>query len=229
MGRNKMKNTSNFWNYYSNVYDLLNQFYPYQKHLDLIYDLSAPQAGKLYLDAGCGTGNLAIKLSQAGANVIGVDYSDAMLVNARKKNKKIQFEFADLDAPLKFADNFFDGVASNHVIAFLKEPKNTLTEIYRILKPGAMFVAATLKDHFSPVAVYKEHLKHKGWLHTFRTILPLAGLSIASAVILKRIREGTYHVYNEKTFLCLLEQSGFTNIKILSSYTDQDLVAICRK
>lgn len=224
-----MKSSSRLWSYYSNVYDVLNQFYPYQEHLDLLCSLLAPKPGTLCLDAGCGTGNLAVKLNQAGSQVIGIDYSNEMITKARKKNERIKFEFADLDAQLSFVDNTFDGIVSNNVIAYLSNPKNALMEIYRVLKPGGTIVVATLRENWSPLTVYKEHLKRKGLLHTLKVIFPLAGLGVCNAQILKRIKKGIYRTYNEKTFFDLLEQVGFRDIKISFSYANQAIVAIGRR
>jgi hypothetical protein len=55
------------------------------------------------------------------------------------------------------------------------------------------------------------------------------GLGIFNVEIIRRIKQGKYRTYNEKTFLELLKQFGFINIKVLFSYAGQDLVAVCNK
>jgi len=195
----------------------------------MISSLLNPKTDKIYLDVGCGTGNLAIKIHQTGARVIGIDYSIEMLDRARRKDENIRFEFADINKKLNFEDSFFDGVITNNVISYIENPNNMIREIYRVLKPKGKFIAATLRNNFSPYAVYKEHLKHVGLLHAFRIFFPLIGLGIHNMIILKKIKQNIYHTYDEKTFLNLIEQSGFTNIKILFSYANQDLVAVSEK
>ncbi len=224
-----MKNDAALWNCYSNIYDILNQFYPYQEHLNLLRSLLDPKPGRLYLDAGCGTGNLTAKICDNGIKAIGIDFSNQMLAMARKKNEKIQFEFADLNKRLSFDDNFFDGVISSNVVSYLSNPKNTLGEIHRVLKPKGKFVVATLRVGFNPLIIYKEHLKYKGLLHTVKMVFQLLGLGMCNAMIVKKIRNGAYHTYDEETFSVLLKKCGFLNVKILFSYAGQDLIAVCEK
>ena len=45
----------------------------------------APQPGERILDLGCGDGQLTAKLVAAGATVVGVDASSAMVEGARSK------------------------------------------------------------------------------------------------------------------------------------------------
>ncbi len=224
-----MKKLSSFWGFYSNVYDILNQFQPYQKHLDLMCFLLSPQKNHIYLDAGCGTGNLSIKINKVGAEVIGIDYSNEMLARASEKNKGVRYEFADLDKEFNFNDDFFDGVVSNNVIAYLKNPRKMMAEVYRVLKPGSFFIVATLKDNWSPIHIYTEHYKQKGMVDTLRIFFPLLGLGICNAAIVKRIKDGAYHTYNQKSFAELMQSVGFSIEKVLFSYADQDVVIVGRK
>ena len=48
------------------------------------------------LDAGCGTGRVAIELDRRGIEVVGVDLDDDMLAAARIKAPDLRWECADL-------------------------------------------------------------------------------------------------------------------------------------
>src|SRR5215210_1882603 len=51
----------------------------------------ALNAGGPVLELGCGTGRIAIPLGRAGAHVIGIDRSDAMLARARARLRRSRF------------------------------------------------------------------------------------------------------------------------------------------
>jgi demethylmenaquinone methyltransferase/2-methoxy-6-polyprenyl-1,4-benzoquinol methylase len=98
------------------------------------------------LDLCCGTGDLAFALARSGpAQVIGADFSHAMLVRANTKNKtqaqerKAQSPAAFFEADalrLPFADASFDLVTSAFGFRNLANYESGLREIRRVLKPG---------------------------------------------------------------------------------------------
>src|SRR6185295_7759573 len=55
------------------------------------------QPGDRVLDACCGTGDLAIAATRAGAgSVVGLDFSEGMLDRARKKSQSVEWVHGDL-------------------------------------------------------------------------------------------------------------------------------------
>ena len=55
---------SNFWKRYFKVYDVLNLLIPYQELLNTICDELEIRPEERILEAGCGTGNLALKVEE---------------------------------------------------------------------------------------------------------------------------------------------------------------------
>lgn len=51
------------------------------------------------LDAGCGTGRVALELASRGVDVVGVDLDPSMLATARSRGPGLRFEEADLADP----------------------------------------------------------------------------------------------------------------------------------
>ncbi len=95
------------------------------------------------LDAGCGTGNYAIALAQAGFEVVGIDYATGMLAHAQAKlsgtlSDRLSFQRMDLDQRLDLADASFDHVINISVLQNAADPDFTLRE----LQPGARGQAA---------------------------------------------------------------------------------------
>ncbi|HKZ70064.1 MAG TPA: class I SAM-dependent methyltransferase [Anaerolineales bacterium] len=71
------------------TYDLLSRFYDLE-NADFTEDLDfwvrlAKECGGPVLELGCGTGRVTQQIARAGINVVGLDYSEEMLVLARAK------------------------------------------------------------------------------------------------------------------------------------------------
>lgn len=92
-------------------------FAGYTDNLRLIVAHAAPRAGMTVLDLGVGTGNLARPFLAAGANVLGVDFSPAMLARARAALPTLQTAQVDLSAERWPAalNRRFDLIVSNYV------------------------------------------------------------------------------------------------------------------
>jgi SAM-dependent methyltransferase len=104
------------------------------------------------LDAGCGTGNYAIALAKAGFYVIGTDFAAGMLARARGKvtgdlSEFVSFRQADLNAPLEFPRARFDHIINISVLQAVVDPDYTLSELYRVLKPGGTLVLSLPKQN----------------------------------------------------------------------------------
>lgn len=82
---------TNQWN--AAEYDAKHAFV-YEKAKGLV-ELLAPKPGERILDLGCGTGALTAEIATRGAEVMGVDRSEEMIAQARKKFPALQFEVLD--------------------------------------------------------------------------------------------------------------------------------------
>lgn len=91
------------------------------------------------LDAGCGTGRVAVELARRGVEVVGVDLDPSMLAQAREKSPDVEWVEADLQS--LDLDRTFDVVlAAGNVMIFLT--------------PGTEAeVTARLADHVAPGGV----------------------------------------------------------------------------
>ena len=100
------------------------------------------------LEVGCGAGRIAIGLHELGyRNVLASDYARGMIDKARDLAKvleyRIPFRVCDATA-LEFEDNVFDGAifGFNGLMQIPQAPRRTraLSEIFRVIRPGAWFV-----------------------------------------------------------------------------------------
>lgn len=98
---------------------------------------------QLVLDVAAGTADLCIETIRQGKSqkVVGVDISEGMLDVGREKVlrkgllDKIELRVADC-ASLPFDDNTFDAVTCGYGVRNFAELDRSLTEIFRVLKPG---------------------------------------------------------------------------------------------
>ena len=110
---------TNQWN--AAEYDAKHAFV-YEKAKGLV-ELLAPKAGERVLDLGCGTGALTAEIAARGAEVLGVDRSEEMIAQARKKFPALRFEVMDA-RELRFNTDKagaagFEAVFSNAVLHWI--------------------------------------------------------------------------------------------------------------
>lgn len=103
--------------------------------------LLQPQIGEHILDVGCGTGDLAQDMANAGAQITGVDASPTMISRAKDKYPALDFRIADAEDLSSFPSDKYDAVFSNAALHWMQKPGNVLASIYRVLKPGGRFIA----------------------------------------------------------------------------------------
>ena len=107
----------------------------------VLWALAGDVRGLTVLDAGCGTGYLTRKLADAGAQVVGVDFSEAMIDIARAQNPHLDFRVDSCSSLTTVADATFDRVVSNYVLMDTPELDAAVTAFHRVLKQGGVAVA----------------------------------------------------------------------------------------
>jgi ubiquinone/menaquinone biosynthesis C-methylase UbiE len=105
------------------------------------------------LDVGSGAGQIAkhlIKYSDPEAEIVCFDLSPEMLRRARQRlrSDRPRFVVGDL-ARLPFADASFDCATCGYVLEHLPDARPGLSELARVLTPGARMLLLTTEDTFS--------------------------------------------------------------------------------
>lgn len=93
------------------------------------------------LEAGVGTGRIAIPLWERGANLTGIDLSRPMMTRLHEKFPPARTAQGDI-ALLPFGDNQFDAVVTVHVLHLLRDWQEALGEFKRVLRPGGVVINA---------------------------------------------------------------------------------------
>ena len=78
---------------------------------------------------------MAAAAAQRGASVVAVDFSEAMLAEARRHHPAIDFRTGDAEA-LPFPEASFDAVVMSFGLLHLARPDQALAEAHRVLRPG---------------------------------------------------------------------------------------------
>jgi SAM-dependent methyltransferase len=93
--------------------------------------------GKNVLDLGCATGFFTRYALEHGANVTGVDASQAMIdrLGRKIKSPRLTLHRADIGQPMPFLKSgFYDVAIVSLVLDYIKDWNPLLAELYRVLK-----------------------------------------------------------------------------------------------
>lgn len=98
----------------------------------------------LVLDVGCGEGRFINAALAWGLSIIGIDQSHTMLAALSTRRVKGDARL------LPFRDGCFDGVVALWMLYNVATPTDTISEAFRILRPGGLFVACAPSRYNDP-------------------------------------------------------------------------------
>lgn len=108
------------------------------------------------LDAGGGSGGLALRLVRDGYSVWLLDYARAMLDQARQAAQDLPQEararlnlcpMSANDVARAFAPGFFDAVTCHTLIEYLPDPRSTLCALTSLLSEGGVLSVSFVNHH----------------------------------------------------------------------------------
>ena len=154
------------------------------------------QPGEVCLDLGSGRGNDVIRMAEdAGENgfAYGIDLSDGMVKKARTNLEKFGVTNAEIIQSemesLPLNDNSVDVTISNCTINHSSNKEAVWSEVFRVLKPGGRFVVS---DIYATAPIADEYRNDP-----------------------QALAECWAGAVTRAEYLTMLEETGFTNIKIL--------------
>jgi demethylmenaquinone methyltransferase/2-methoxy-6-polyprenyl-1,4-benzoquinol methylase len=115
-------------------------------------DLAAVGPGDRVLDVATGTGDLAVELAGRVApdgEVVGSDFSEAMLAQARAKTAEARFEWANA-LELPYPDASFDAATVGFGARNFADLGRGLAEMARVVRPGGRVVVLEITTPTQP-------------------------------------------------------------------------------
>ncbi len=201
-------------------YDLLNHLLSFGQDFfwrrKVAKYLNSSRNGRLkILDLATGTGDLLISLFRENPKItkaVGLDISENMLaicrekINSHKLTEHISLIQADA-AAIPFPENSFDAVTIAFGIRNTADTFETLKEMHRILRPGAI----SLILEFSLPA---NRILRKCYLFYLCRFVPLLGRVVSGDNYAYRYFGKTVeNFYSADDFCVLMKEAGFLNVQ----------------
>jgi len=213
----KKDQVANMFNNISKNYDGLNRVITFgidvkwRKQVVALVKATNP---KKILDIATGTGDLAIMQSKSipSAKVTGLDISKGMLEVGKEKIKNLNIEdsvelvLGDSEN-IPYEDNFFDAITVSYGVRNFENLNKGLQEIYRVLKPGGIFVV--LETSVPTKFPFKQ-----GYQFHSKVILPLVGkLFSKDKIAYSYLSESANSFPYGGAFNTILKNNNFNDVK----------------
>ncbi len=172
-----------------------------------------PQDEIKYLDLATGTGDVALEIARRAPNaqIVGADFSEAMLELAAQKIKKckqstaIELKSASAES-LPFENATFNGIITAFGVRNFSNIEQCLGEMWRVLEPAGKTVILEF-------SLPNNSLLEFGYRIYFDHVLPLIGRLVSGHPSAYQYLPDSVGRFPERDeFSKLLQQAGFQNV-----------------
>ena len=147
------------------------------------------------LEIGCGSGSLALAMSQFARHIVALDISDEMIRIAEQKKQaqgvtNVSFKVGALDTSSQYEPASFDCIWAYSILHLLPDRQRTLQILFDLLKPGGTLISSNpcLGETWIP---YGPIIRLMHWLGKAPSV----------------------HVFDRKTLFRELSEAGFVEIE----------------
>jgi demethylmenaquinone methyltransferase/2-methoxy-6-polyprenyl-1,4-benzoquinol methylase len=191
-------------------YDLINDLQSFGMHRlwkRTLINSAKIAPGDTALDVCSGTGDIALRLADTGAGVVGSDFTPEMLDQARQRsNRPIWVQADALDLP--FFDQSFDVVTVSYGLRNLADFSRGISELVRVLKPGGRLLILDFGKPANPLwrAIYFAYL---------RAVIPVVGfIFCGDAAAYSYILDSLKNYPAQEGVTALLTQNACTKVQV---------------
>jgi len=190
----------------SGVYDLMNRVMTMglDRRWRRLTAHAVVRPGDRVLDACCGTGDLALAARAAGGEVVGLDFSKAMLERARQKSSSVEWVHGDLLA-LPYEDESFDVATVGFGIRNLEDLDAGVRELARVLRPGGRLGCLEITRPRGALRPF-----FRLW---FDGLVPLAGKLLAGGEAYTYLPASVRRFPGPEDLGAAIERAGFTAVR----------------
>ncbi len=173
----------------------------------------APGPVRRALDLGCGTGELTRLAARhfPGAEVVGVDFTAAMLAEARRRtptgSAAVRYGRATA-LSLPFADAAFDLAMNAFLVRNLVDLDAALREMRRVLRPGGVLLILEITEPSTPAVASLFHAY-------FDHVVPWLGAAVDSAGPYRYLPESLRRLPPRPAFRAALARAGFGRVALV--------------
>ncbi len=138
------------WNYSDRPLGKYSMYWFARRYYAALAQRYAPpgDSNRKLLELGCGLGHL-LGLLQDDFHCIGVDLIDYSIEQTRLNAPKAEAYQMSADDLSRFETGTFSGVIALHLVEHLPHPQQTIAEVYRLLRPGGLWLFATPHPDYS--------------------------------------------------------------------------------
>lgn len=229
-----------FWNkYHRNYIHFQKQSFCVQNFIAQAISNAQMQESTRVLDVGCGNGVLLEKLNNYNVEVTGLDFSVEAIALAKERTPKAHFINHDLRNNLPFLNSYFDTIFCLNTLYVLGENgiRQALSEIYRILKPGGVFILSDPLPNFSNISIFITDTRYtlnefgyiKGIYKIFSNIILYIKVLFYNIIIDRRANNLEYYFMTSTEYIRIITECGFKVIRYETAYNNQNNLLVATK
>jgi ubiquinone/menaquinone biosynthesis C-methylase UbiE len=191
-----MKNSKKFWDKQAKSFEESDD-----KEVKDLVAMSKKYIHKkdLVLDFACGTGGSSYEMSKIAGQVLGIDYSEAMIKVANKNLKasnNLKFMATTIEDAI-LEDHYFDLITAFNILHLIDDLDHLLEVVYKKLKVGGVFISMTpcLSEHKNIMTLF---IRLAGKLNVFPRVHGYTCHELDQEIIRNGFLKLEGHVTSEK-------------------------------
>lgn len=233
-----------FWNGYAQFYHYLEESVSYQDLVNEVKRLVPDNLSGKWIDLGSGSGGIVNILKQKSGlktEILATEIDPTMLKHLTERftdSQSIKIKPLDLALPLDLPNNYFDGVTANLVLPYIMYHHGEigrralvclLKDVYKMLKPGGVFIWSTPKHNVNFFHVFLASWKNIIDIRHPKHIYYGPAILTQALRIQRKGKTGVYSFLKTDELKSVLEEIGFKNINLTRSMAKQVDVISCQK